>query len=232
MVRFIIFSARIASPRSSNFTFQYGQIYYRLYRYSATRIIKLYIPIWLDLLYLLCVNQNRSKQHLHSNMVRFIIYRYGRRVSESNEFYIPIWLDLLYNINKNRLDRIIILHSNMVRFIIWKRLFNEGSHWLLHSNMVRFIISAAPIPVILIANFTFQYGQIYYPTKRHEPVYSSYFYIPIWLDLLLTLFSFQVIFLCILHSNMVRFIINNFDENLQIRINFTFQYGQIYYTGE
>ena len=56
---------------------------------------KIYIPIWLDLLYLLVINLLPSSFHLHSNMVRFII---GDRINASNKrysIYIPIWLDLL-----------------------------------------------------------------------------------------------------------------------------------------
>ena len=50
-------------------------------------------------------------------------------------------------------------------------------------------------------------------------------YIPIWLDLLLYK-KLDFINLGIdLHSNMVRFIIYNLYENLNINFRFTFQYG-------
>ena len=37
------------------------------------QIEAIYIPIWLDLLYLLLTDEEIKKQDLHSNMVRFII---------------------------------------------------------------------------------------------------------------------------------------------------------------
>ena len=99
------------------FTFQYGQIYYFCFEYRLRISCDIYIPIWLDLLlptYLLFL---LVKNHLHSNMVRFIIYiciskcffisiftfQYGQiyYILKFCQFfflsmiYIPIWLDLL-----------------------------------------------------------------------------------------------------------------------------------------
>ena len=50
-------------------------------------------------------------------------------------------------------------------------------------------------------------------------------YIPIWLDLLLYLF--ELVYPCLnnLHSNMVRFIIEDGHQKRSVRIKFTFQYG-------
>ena len=36
---------------------------------------EIYIPIWLDLLFINFCNSNTEQKHLHSNMVRFIILR-------------------------------------------------------------------------------------------------------------------------------------------------------------
>ena len=168
MVRFIIFSERIASPRSSKFTFQYGQIYYYRDGYVSIEQQYIYIPIWLDLLYLFLKRFYEAILHLHSNMVRFIIlshacsfsaefqftFQYGqiyysvKKLTENRIMfiYIPIWLDLLYGLSS--------------RFIKIK--------YNLHSNMVRFIISKS---------------RIRYNNAR-------YIYIPIWLDLLLCNFRF------------------------------------------
>ena len=61
-------------------------------------LLKIYIPIWLDLLcYLFCVI-----------FALFII------------IYIPIWLDLLLLYLPALIAHYIYLHSNMVRFIILK----------------------------------------------------------------------------------------------------------------
>ena len=73
--------------------------------------------------------------------------------------------------------------------------------------MVRFIILYFLLSNSRLTIFTFQYGQIYY--------YLSYPYIPL-----------QVYDL---HSNMVRFIIKEKEEELKNKALFTFQYGQIYY---
>ena len=57
--------------------------------------VKIYIPIWLDLLSTEVANQQKKQKNLHSNMVRFIIC-----------------LRIFYSFHR------IYLHSNMVRFII------------------------------------------------------------------------------------------------------------------
>ena len=50
MVRFIISSENLQKAWAKKFTFQYGQIYYGESDYNVCKKIKIYIPIWLDLL--------------------------------------------------------------------------------------------------------------------------------------------------------------------------------------
>ena len=168
--------------------------------------IRIYIPIWLDLLLLSLTGESTARFNLHSNMVRFIInfflrflkclsiftFQYGQiyyksilnNLQEPGSIYIPIWLDLLYiqhsqiRIYKNH------LHSNMVRFIILVSDFMGRKLDNLHSNMVRFIIDANSNSPKVESKFTFQYGQIYYPIYINFLTYYIYIYIPIWLDLL------------------------------------------------
>ena len=96
MVRFIMFQVQKIINYKKKFTFQYGQIYYRLFYNESTQTSAIYIPIWLDLLlptsddggitikeftfqygqiYYLMTAEDLSLigQDLHSNMVRFII---------------------------------------------------------------------------------------------------------------------------------------------------------------
>ena len=58
---------------NGQFTFQYGQIYYAGIRDDEFLSAHIYIPIWLDLLYIDIINFKRLEDNLHSNMVRFII---------------------------------------------------------------------------------------------------------------------------------------------------------------
>ena len=73
MVRFIIINKKTKTKSIRRFTFQYGQIYYTDADNEVENGIRIYIPIWLDLLlwhdYLL----RYKKEDLHSNMVRFIM---------------------------------------------------------------------------------------------------------------------------------------------------------------
>ena len=95
--------------------------------------------------------------------------------------------------------------------------------------MVRFIIFTASYPCPCTSSFTFQYGQIYYSFPFGKNFVLVKFYIPIWLDLL---FSLSLQFRptrAFLHSNMVRFIIFLSACFVDRILNFTFQYGQIYY---
>ena len=95
----------------------------------------------------------------------------------------------------------------MVRFII---LFHELQ---LHNNF-KFTFQYGQIyypsnealqyPIIL---FTFQYGQIYYYDAKEMLKYKDSIYIPIWLDLLLDYYMKEYNLNQNLHSNMVRFII-------------------------
>ena len=140
MVRFIIRMLFVFLELLYRFTFQYGQIYYVKIKNKLMVKPKIYIPIWLDLLF----NQKRHKYsrqiYLHSNMVRFIMkwtpthiektrpftFQYGQiyyyykqaKLLSKNHIYIPIWLDLLQFTNLWRIRKCQNLHSNMVRFII------------------------------------------------------------------------------------------------------------------
>ena len=73
--------------------------------------------------------------------------------------------------------------------------------------MVRFIMFNISSFSLVSISFTFQYGQIYYPSFAKPPAPFYEIYIPIWLDLLLNVRLHLL-------------------KNLQ---KFTFQYGQIYY---
>ena len=119
MVRFIICASTILPTSDDEFTFQYGQIYYRKKRTIIQKIYKIYIPIWLDLLYYKEQKKAREENNLHSNMVRFIIsksssfsmylfsftFQYGQiyyscccsACCVRCQIYIPIWLDLLFS---------------------------------------------------------------------------------------------------------------------------------------
>ena len=142
MVRFIISLLAHNNSLHSTFTFQYGQIYYRPSAYCCEIFIAIYIPIWLDLLWLLSVFYFVHYCHLHSNMVRFIIKKrlptmLGVTDLHSNMVRFIIRLipavQLLFD----------NLHSNMVRFIIMQLLIVRSiKHCNLHSNMVRFIIQS------------------------------------------------------------------------------------------
>ena len=103
---------------------------------------------------------------------------------------------------------------------------NEDS---LHSNMVRFIIEYPYLDKQLLIDFTFQYGQIYYYHITNAKIFIVNLYIPIWLDLLSEIKELKKIINDTLHSNMVRFIMYVIYNLLTEEIDFTFQYGQIYY---
>ena len=55
----------------------------------------IYIPIWLDLLFVIGKLDKDIIRDLHSNMVRFIIWFKEFMDSDVDKIYIPIWLDLL-----------------------------------------------------------------------------------------------------------------------------------------
>ncbi len=63
--------------------------------------------------------QDVKVDYLHSNMVRFIICKYKNGFGFDRTIYIPIWLDLLLLIMIYVRAEITNLHSNMVRFIIF-----------------------------------------------------------------------------------------------------------------
>ena len=53
---------------------------------SFSVLIKIYIPIWLDLLFLLTKHYNIQFHYLHSNMVRFIIKIAQKNLTEAMTF--------------------------------------------------------------------------------------------------------------------------------------------------
>ena len=142
-------------------------------------------------------------------MVRFIImavggpikyvnlftFHYGQIYYQDNiakifyilNIYIPLWLDLLYSINRCVLFQTKNLHSTMVRFIISFRHYSD----------------------IIIARFTFHYGQIYYIKKASTKILHEKIYIPLWLDLLYAITQSADLINPDLHSTMVRFIIQS-----------------------
>ena len=79
---------------------------------------RIYIPIWLDLLFDLLHNFRFRLFYLHSNMVRFIMNSILKTVQHLKKIYIPIWLDLLSYPRVDELLYLYHLHSNMVRFIM------------------------------------------------------------------------------------------------------------------
>ena len=140
MVRFIINALRELEKQNKEFTFQYGQIYYQKKMSQTLFFLRIYIPIWLDLLSIYMIHNVYVAAYLHSNMVRFIIIKNISNNIIMRYIYIPIWLDLLLLCLIFLCILRIHLHSNMVRFII--RYYNENIIWM--------------------GRFTFQYGQIYY----------------------------------------------------------------------
>ena len=73
MVRFIMTYLKPSSDIKNPFTFHYGQIYYRICFKRVCFNLKIYIPLWLDLLYLFQTFITSSIKNLHSTMVRFIM---------------------------------------------------------------------------------------------------------------------------------------------------------------
>ena len=76
MVRFIMQFAKAALLKEIKFTFHYGQIYYHYIIYVWEITFYIYIPLWLDLLYIETYYKEQEKSYLHSTMVRFIIVFY------------------------------------------------------------------------------------------------------------------------------------------------------------
>ena len=207
MVRFIINMEDMNTILTALFTFQYGQIYYVGMNVYQAIFLLIYIPIWLDLLFLNFFMNEHIAFNLHSNMVRFIINMNMLEMALNTAFtfqYGQIYYQLLAEI----LEAVLIhLHSNMVRFIISSILSKSNIVLNLHSNMVRFIINNERRNPYGNYKFTFQYGQIYYNNRVIGFATNYSIYIPIWLDLLCP----NMIGYCNasldLHSNMVRFII-------------------------
>ena len=95
MVRFIISLAR--EIRIDIINLHSNMVRFIIHRYNRryTQKLQIYIPIWLDLLYLYRQLVYTNLKYLHSNMVRFIILMFDNYIA----------LDMH-------------LHSNMVRFIM------------------------------------------------------------------------------------------------------------------
>ena len=81
--------------------------------------------------------------------------------------------------------------------------------------MVRFIIYQQLSSQKSMHSFTFQYGQIYYQAVNILFSNAPIIYIPIWLDLLYYYYFLTSTIDNNLHSNMVRFIM---DQHLHIQI--------------
>ena len=162
MVRFIIETSTTEPLGTMGFKFQYGQIYYMTNLKTVDSTNTIYIPIWLDLLFLLLTHNSSAPQ--------IFTFQYGQIyycvlhacVREYTKIYIPIWLDLLFLLRKNLYYSHNDLHSNMVRFIIL---------FYFYFSLIFFL-------------FTFQYGQIYYVRHYFQLSFFQSIYIPIWLDLL------------------------------------------------
>ena len=121
MVRFIICASPITCSIPLSFTFQYGQIYYPFVKWSVGLGKSIYIPIWLDLLFICRLFNSFWYSYLHSNMVRFIILLNKNTINFNNAFTFQ-YGQIYYKYGK--LKRVINrdnLHSNMVRFIINSR---------------------------------------------------------------------------------------------------------------
>ena len=197
----------MSSAHSTAFTFQYGYIYYKPVWNVFRPLHRIYIPIWLYLLWFKFYKPSFDFTNLHSNMVIFIIWTASYPCPWTSLFtfqygyiyyldkpcclfpfpliYIPIWLYLLCRRYYRKSSILSYLHSNMVIFIIKTKL----RKWLEKLQ------------------FTFQYGYIYYLCSQTNSLLLSLIYIPIWLYLLfILLFAFP------LYST-----------------SFTFQYGYIYY---
>ena len=149
MVRFIIQLIDGSNIQTPLFTFHYGQIYYKRKSRSRRRTLKIYIPLWLDLLFRFILKLELKMKNLHSTMVRFIIpIRSSRKFIKSN------------------------LHSTMVRFIIFIPIQKKKRRANLHSTMVRFIMRVQKSNAGLTFRFTFHYGQIYYYDCKQQSSYE------------------------------------------------------------
>ena len=125
MVRFIIEAREKIYNSFKEFTFHYGQIYYKKSRQEHISFYVIYIPLWLDLLLYKQSDLLLFCRDLHSTMVRFImiylidvanngkaftfhygqIYYYNKRIIVFifKAIYIPLWLDLLFIEQYNKL---------------------------------------------------------------------------------------------------------------------------------
>ena len=122
MVRFIIEICPMERAELSKFTFQYGQIYYTTDKEPEETLNFIYIPIWLDLLYIFGMENRNLNTNLHSNMVRFIIKINVWEQYKRSEFTFQYGQIYYYLITKEETEQVKYLHSNMVRFIICRNI--------------------------------------------------------------------------------------------------------------
>ena len=95
MVRFIMQGQQVEGIFYTAFTFQYGQIYYKMAKWKYYGNGYIYIPIWLDLLSAK-FNINQAEVLTFTFQYGQIYYIYRLRNKKKLEIiYIPIWLDLL-----------------------------------------------------------------------------------------------------------------------------------------
>ena len=153
--------------------------------YSMSRVYSyIYIPIWLDLLFLMLLFPSDFFQNLHSNMVRFIICISEKKAMSNDKFTFQ-YGQIYYEKKNQQLD----LYTKQFTF-------QYGQIYYFRYFFVFYFLVFIYIPIWLdllsgattvsggVSAFTFQYGQIYYRTRSRQRWYDYLIYIPIWLDLL------------------------------------------------
>ena len=192
MVRFIILFLTCAVDVQKKFTFQYGQIYYTKNKRKISTATRIYIPIWLDLLFVRGIAPTPSLFDLHSNMVRFIIKASSPLSSSMTRFTFQY-------------GQIYYLLGTSIFFLFRAFTFQYGQIYYFYFINIFPNRQVIYIPIWLdlllrrnaIAmrwqdKFTFQYGQIYYKEGKYGNSRISRIYIPIWLDLLFYFWQFFI----------------------------------------
>ena len=100
------------------FTFHYGQIYYTLEKYRTFGEGRIYIPLWLDLLFVSGIAPIPSLFAFTFHYGQIYYERCQDSKFQRKVIYIPLWLDLLQLKQFKKIIRFLDLHSTMVRFII------------------------------------------------------------------------------------------------------------------